>query len=78
MALEEQVVVPVGQLAPPLLGAEGVMLSTVLGDQPGPRIFQGRAAGQGDHGGAEQPVKERSPHRFGKPETVVRMPVIME
>lgn len=74
----EQIGVPVGQLAAPFWGAEGVVQSAVPGHQPGPRLSPSRTAGQGDHGGAGQPGKVRSPYRLGKPETVVRMPVIME
>jgi NAD(P)H-hydrate epimerase len=76
--LGKQLGVPVGQLGPIFLRAEVIMLSAVLRHQPGPGILEGCAGGQAEHCSPQQSMMQRSPHRLGKPETVVRMPVIIE
>jgi hypothetical protein len=42
------------------------------------QLFEGCATGEGGGRRAKQAVMERRPHRLGKPDTVVRIPVIME
>jgi hypothetical protein len=76
--LGKQLGIPVGQLGPIFLRAEVIMLSAVPRHQPGPGTLEGCAGGQAEHRSPQQSMTQRSPHRLGKPETVVRMPVIIE
>jgi hypothetical protein len=71
----------VGQLAPSFLRAESRVLFPDLGRLARLRILQlleRGAASQRGGCGKKQAVMEGRPHRLGKPDTVVRIPVIMD
>jgi hypothetical protein len=77
----QQIGMPVGQFAPPFLSTESLVLLSGLRRLPCLGILQlveGRATGERGRRRAKQAVMEGLPHRLGSPDTVVKIPVIME